>query len=124
MAAVRKNLTGETNGTFNGIFAGEDFAIQDTINKGDGTAQDIAGWSLRFRIYEALGQNLPPLLEKTTAAGGIVLTDPTHGLCTITGVEADTQDIAPGYYPYTLWRVDSGATNELSYGLIQIGPND
>jgi hypothetical protein len=98
-------------------FAGEQKDLVFTIYQTDDTTvQDISGWGLSWMLKrQARDTDASAVLHKTTATGGIVLTTPMTGVCTVTVNDDDTDGRAGTYY-HELKRVDPGAEAILSYG--------
>lgn len=99
-------------------FTGEDKSIVFTITQANGTAQNITGWSLSWLVKRyATDPDVSAFITKTTAGGGIVLTTPLSGICTITVTDDDVANISGGRsYVHELKRIDAGAETVLSYG--------
>lgn len=101
-------------------FTGEDKSLVFTIYQSDGTTpQNITGWALSWMVKSvASDPDVDALITKTTAAGGIVLTTPVSGVCTVTVTDADIAALIAGQgYAHELKRTDSSAETVLSYGL-------
>lgn len=100
-------------------FVGEDKQYQDTIYQADGsTAENITGWSVTFDMH-AYDDPDNVYFTKTVGAG-IVLTTPASGVLTITVDRADTVDLPPGQYAYTIYRTNSGANVVVTYGMFTL----
>lgn len=102
-------------------FTGEAKNLKFVVSQDDDvTPQNITGWSLSWMVKE-VGDNIPDsdaLITKTTAGGGITLTTPSSGICTVTLAAADIVGIKANMsYRHELKRVDASAPTVLSQGL-------
>ncbi len=100
-------------------FTGEDKSLVFTIYQANGTtAQNITGWALSWMVKRnATDADGAALVTKTTAGGGVVLTTPASGICTVTVEDSDIATIVGGNaYAHELKRTDAGAETVLSYG--------
>jgi hypothetical protein len=105
-------------------FTGEDKSLVFTIYQADGTtAQNITGWALSWMVKRnATDADGSALVTKTTAGGGVVLTTPASGVCTVTVEDTDIANIVGGNsYVHELKRTDAGAETVLSYGSLVLG---
>lgn len=100
-------------------FTGEDKSLPFTIYQADeATLQDISGWSLSWMVKRRKSDaDADALVTKTTAAGGIALTTPGSGVCTVTVTDTDIAAVLGGVLHYhELKRTDAGFETVLSYG--------
>jgi hypothetical protein len=113
MAAINQDLQ---------VFAGEDNVIPFTIyvpGSNNTQAQDITGWSLRLTVTHIQSGATP--VTKTSPAGGIAITDPTHGKGTITLAQADLTTLQyASVWLYRHERIDAGLDQWLTYGKLTI----
>jgi len=79
----------------------------------------IAGWTVSFTMKRRRG-DVTTVLSKTIGAG-VVVTNATSGIFTITLVAADTtpSDITGDYY-YEINRIDGGSATVLAYGILSV----
>lgn len=84
---------------------------------------NITGWALQFTLKRHPADAVA-LVTKTTAGGGITVTDAVNGLFTINMLSADTTaaGVGDGGYVYDVQRVDSGNRIVLAFGPISIMP--
>lgn len=74
---------------------GDDKEWNATITKDiDGSATNLAGCTLWFTAKYGTGDADPGVFQKKTGGLGIVITDATNGLCTISVAKTDTSGIA------------------------------
>ena len=115
LSAVTSNLA---------MMIGEDRVFQDTIYQADGvTVQNISNWTISFTVFRYDSPSTV-LITKTTAGGGVVLTNPTQGVLQITVAAADTASLYPNQYEFVVQRTDSGNVLNLTRGvlsLLQVG---
>jgi hypothetical protein len=108
-------------------FAGEQKDLVFTIFQTDDTTpQDISGWGLSWMLKRnPRDADAAAVLHKTTALGGVTLTTPATGICTVTVEDQETDGLGGTYY-HELKRVDPGAEAVLSYGraVLQDGLHD
>lgn len=102
-----------------GYFTGEDKRILFTIYQADETTpQDISGWVLSWMVKRRkTDADDDAIITKTTSGGGIALTTPVSGVCTVTLTDTDIESIRGEYlYFHELKRTDAGFETVLSYG--------
>jgi hypothetical protein len=85
---------------------------------------NISGWTIVCNIWS---QTAPPaiVLTKSTANGGLVITNGQPGYFTLSIAEVDTDGVPPlpvGVYPADIWRTDSGSLRCLAKGSLTIEP--
>ncbi len=80
---------------------------------------DITGYAIQLTVKRDRYDPLPPLLTKSTATGGISITDPTNGKLSISFAAADTADLA-GDYAYEIARTDTGNRERIEYGRFRV----
>jgi hypothetical protein len=100
-------------------FQGEDRVFQFTVKDKLGAIVNITGWTFSWevRTYAAAGTST---LTKTSAGGGVVITDAPNGQVEVRIVRADTQAIAPADYQHALARTNAGAWTVLADGLARL----
>ena len=100
------------------FFTGEDKSLIFTVYQADETtAQDISGWSLSWLLKRHRHDaDVDALITKTTTGGGIALTTPLTGICTVTVADTDTDSIPAGTYRHELKRTGAGVETILAYG--------
>jgi hypothetical protein len=102
------------------FFTGEDKSLRFTIyaDTAHAAAQNITGWALSWMVKRRKTHaDASAVVTKTTAGGGIVMTTPASGICTVTLDDADIVDISGGQlYYHELKRTDSGAETVLAQG--------
>ena len=103
------------------FFTGEDKTITATIYQADGTTpQNISGWSLSYLWKRAkTDTDAEAVLVKTTS-GGIALTTPVSGECTITIADTDTDGLVARQYWHELKRTDAGSETVLTTGTVEL----
>lgn len=89
---------------------------QEQIDAGTAVKADITGQALSWMLKRSVDDpdSKAAIAAKTTAGGGISLTDPTNGECKVTIPAADTDTLLPGTYVHELKRTTSGF--EMVYG--------
>lgn len=99
-------------------FTNEDRRFVFTIDIGDGTTpEDLSGWAMSWVVKRRVADgDASAIITKSTGAGGIVLTSPASGVCTVTVQDTDTASLAPGLYHHELKRTDDGFESPLSFG--------
>jgi len=86
------------------FYANNDHTLSFTLYNDDVTpvvALNIAGTSLTWALSHSLSANNPnkiPLLIKSTATGGITITDGHNGLVTVTISDTDTEFLYGTFY--------------------------
>jgi hypothetical protein len=96
------------------MFRGDDQDFTLTFTKLNGTvqeAQDITGWTIWFtaKLEESDTDASAKFQKSTAASAGIVLTDPTGGIATLSIAEADTSDLRNETILYYDVQVKDGA---------------
>lgn len=101
------------------FYTGEDKTLTFTIYQSDGaTPQNITGWALSYTWKRQLSDaDSAAVLTKTTG-GGIVLTTPTDGVCTVTIADTDTDALTARTYRHELKRTDAGSETVLTTGTV------
>jgi len=95
------------------IFRGDVKQFRITVTKDDDgviSPMDISGLSIKFTVKALLADPDPGIFQKTTAAGGVVITDGPAGKAIVTVQAADT-DSQPAEMLIFRWdaQVTSGA---------------
>lgn len=77
------------------MFSGETKVIYDTIVDSDNnnTPLDLNGFSIKFLVHDKGEQKI----LKTIQNGGVVIEDASAGICKITLLPADTQNLSGNY---------------------------
>lgn len=112
--AIQQHITGAAS-----YFTGEDKSLPCTIyQRDDATLQDITGWALSWMVKaRRTDDDADALVTKTTSNGGIVLTTPASGVCTVTVSDTDIASLAGEVqYFHELKRTDAGNETVLIYG--------
>ena len=94
------------------LFRGEDLTLTFTMDP----AQAITGWALAFYVRARPEYGAAPLVTRTTAAGGVTITDGPGGVFSVTVPAATTLALPISRYRFDVWRVDSGYETVLAYG--------
>lgn len=81
--------------------------------------QSIDGANYVFTVRDTTGN---VLLQLSSSAGDIAITDPVNGVGTITATATDTT-IPVQQGEWDLWRVDPGYEDKIGYGLFIVTPN-
>lgn len=97
------------------MYRGADHTLEFTV-EGSGS---IAGWtiSLWVRASEA---SADVLIEKSTGAGSIVITDPVNRIFQVSVEDTDTDALALGPYYYECKRMDAGFEQPLAAGTLTL----
>lgn len=84
-----------------------------------GVAVPITGWSLSWMLKKrSTDADASAIITKTTAAGGITITDGPNGICQVNVAAADTDGtVKPGSYVHELKRIDAGNERVIVNGL-------
>lgn len=98
------------------LFRGEDVLLEFTMDP----EQAIAGWALAFYLRARPEYGDDPLVTRTTAAGGIVISDGAGGVFQVTIPAATTLALPIARYRYDVWRIDSGYETVLAYGAADV----
>ena len=96
-----------------GFFIGEDKSLVFTIFNSAGSAQDITGWTISWKLSATLSGN-------ATLTKSATLTTPASGICTVSVAAGDTSGLTPGTYYYVLRRTNAGSAAELAYGSCEL----
>jgi hypothetical protein len=96
-----------------GWFIGEDKTLRFLVVDGNGAAQNIAGWTMDFKLSATLSGDR--IFTKTVGAG-ISLTSPSGGIADVQSDAADTLGLTPGTFYYVLRRTNAGFHWELAFG--------
>jgi len=99
------------------MYRGCDYTLRFTV---EGTGS-IAGWTISFWV-RANAASEDFLIEKTTAAGGVVITDPANRIFTVSLEDTDTDDLAVGPYFIECKRMDVGLEQEIATGTLTLVP--
>jgi hypothetical protein len=102
-------------------YRGEDVVLTDSIKDAGGAAVNITGWSLQFTLKKAYG-DAAAVLTKSTAGGGITITNGPGGVLQVTIASADTASLEVRTYVYDIQRIDAGSRAVLSIGNATIKP--
>lgn len=62
------------------------------------------------------------ITKTTNSGGGITILDPTAGIIQVQVAAGDTASLPPGWYVYTLKRIDSNNNYQIAYGDLFIQP--
>ena len=102
------------------MFAGTTRDLVVTVTDEDGSAHDLTGHTGEWCLARKQGD--AALLTKTTGAG-VVLTDPSGGICTVSLASDDT-DGMQGVYYWELRLVDATTDEDVpAYGYVRILPS-
>jgi hypothetical protein len=116
--AVKVHIPADTPGKR--FFLGEDKQFVITLI-GVGS---IAGQDFAFVMKEKIGDQYVETLRKDTFIGGLVITDPTNRVLTVTFDQADTNGTGPWQpragkpYPFSLKRLGIGADHIATEGTV------
>jgi len=101
--------------------------LDGTATKPDGTAQPLTGWTIRFIVKRRPGDpDNEAVITKTTADGGIQITDAAQGLYTVPITPADTAGLANQRQTLYGWAVGTdplGEVNTLWAAIVTIHPS-
>lgn len=98
------------------FFIGEDKSLTITV-----TGTNITGWSLSWMLKQKpTDTDANAKVTKTTGAGGIVLTTPLSGICTVSVADTDTDGLRANTYWHELKRTDAGLETILTYGACEL----
>jgi hypothetical protein len=99
-------------------FRGEDVTVTFTMDP----AEAVTGWALAFYVRARPEYGSAALVTRTTAAGGITITDGPGGVFAVAVPAASTLALPVGRYRYDVWRTDSGSEVMLAYGACDVLP--
>lgn len=86
-----------------------------------GVGRDITGWRLRYVVYFSEAPDAEVAIDKSTASGGVVVTDPLTGAYRIEYDADDTNDIGGRTLPAELEALDiAGALETVGVGALAI----
>lgn len=88
------------------MFAGDDRQLVYTLKDQAGAVVDLTGGSISWRAV--VSGTDTAVITKTSPSGGVVLTTPTSGICTVTLDPADTSSLN-GTYELDGKFTDSGS---------------
>ena len=99
-------------------FIGEDKELVITCYTSQAytTAQDITGWSLSYMLKRHKRDADADALVTKTTGGGIALTTPASGVCTVSIADTDTDGLDEDSYHHELKRTGAGTEAVLMYG--------
>lgn len=100
------------------FMVGEDKQVYWDVVDSLGTPQNMTGWTLEFVLRRA--QNAAPLILSKTPTVTTGAGSADRALLTLAA--ADTKDLAPGLYAYSVARVDSGHQQILAFGTFVLNP--
>lgn len=82
-----------------------------------GAVDDISGFSLSWLVKKRVSDlDASALITKTTASGGITITDGPNGICLVSVLDSDTINLAHGTYVHELKRLDAGLETVYCHG--------
>lgn len=108
-----------TIGASDNLFVGEDKSLVFTVVDTAGVAVNITGWTLSWTLKRR-ATDAAALITKTTGGGGIALTTPVSGICTVTIEDTDTDPLGPLSGVHELKRTNAGSEAVLSYGTLEL----
>lgn len=85
-----------------------------TVTMDVAPAGGVNGWTVRFRMRKK-GSDV--VVEKTLGAG-VVITNGTTGVWTVTLKGSDTADLDPEQYEWSFWRTDTDSEEPIAFGYI------
>ena len=100
------------------FMVGEDKQIYWDITDSAGVAQSMSGWTLSFVLRRSQNSATSALTKTPTVTTGSAAAN--RALLTLAA--ADTKNLAPGTYAYSVARTDSGYQQILAYGDFVINP--
>ena len=114
MTAEKQNITG--------YYSGNSLKLAITVKDPSGAVVDLSGASIRWALTETYDQTV--LVRKSTADGGIVITDAENGTFEINVDPQDTDDLS-GEYDHECEVTDSGGNVvTVTTGTIEITPSE
>ena len=91
------------------IYRGTMFQHAFVLKNQDGVAIPMTGWEFRMQIRKSANDTGEPLLELTTANGGIFVHDVSTGTIMIVLDEAQTLSLPTGGYKFDVLRTDQAS---------------
>lgn len=82
--------------------------------------RDITGYTIEWELLDSRRDTTAIIASSQVTIEILTQTDVDRGRVRITGAAALTQDLTPGRYFYSLWRVDAGFRRPLAYGDIEL----
>ncbi len=79
------------------MVAGDDKVLEVTVTDAAGTAVDITGASIQWRLSKTVNRR-PAQIAKATGGAGVEITDAAAGVFEVTLDPADTEDLRGAYY--------------------------
>jgi hypothetical protein len=87
---------------------GDDAPIALTLLKSDGTAFDLTGCVVLFSVKQ-YPQDTAFALQKSSANGGVTITNAAGGLATVNLTAAETAALAEGVYQFDVQVIDASS---------------
>jgi len=109
----------ETNVAHGSLFVGADSTWRVTVTDSAGAAQTMTGWALEFVLRKHQSDGKGQKVFSTTTATLSNGTD-TDDVASFPIADTDTDNLAPGTYDWSVWRVDSGNETVLAYGTVAL----
>lgn len=91
------------------VYRGQDLDIQQTATT---ASASIAGWAFQWQMSSDAG-GVNPILTKTPT-----IISASSKTVNIPLVSADTKDLSPAFYWWSLWRTDTGSRELVGRGVV------
>ena len=103
--------------------AGDDVDIQFEINDAQGVDVNLTGGTLDWYMKESADSVTYIIHKNSGTPAQLELTDPTHGICVVHLLAADTQALKGGKYFHGLKLIEQDTTHHyLAEGYITMSP--
>lgn len=86
-----------------------------TVTMDEAPAGGVALWTVRFRMRK---KGSATVAVTKTLAAGVVITNATTGVWTITLKGSDTTGLDPEQYEWSFWRTDTDSEAPIAFGTI------
>lgn len=103
------------------LFVGEDKVLTFTVKDEAGNRVSISGWTLVWTVRKNRYAVGTPIMEMTTAGGGITLATQTGGTLgdfSVAIERTDTQNLKAGTYYHAAARTNAGNYDVVSEGAL------
>lgn len=104
------------------MFQGDSKELVITVTDDDGNFTDLSGATATWKLFRTY--TTPPLVQKSTADGGITISDPLSGQFTVNLVESDTNNIHGQYFHEARLEDLRGYVTIVTVGKVMIHPRN
>ena len=102
------------------LTAGDTKSLVITVKDNEGVAVDITGASVKWQAARSFGK--ASAISKATGGSGIVLTNPSTGVFTVTLDADDTEDLKGQFYHEAQVTLADGTIATVLFGTMKINP--